>query len=116
MGEHINLGLRISALPDSSMIARRAGNIRQIVSASREYLSQNGIPKRLEDIVHHQCVVISRRGAPPVNWHLRVKGKSIDFTPANLRLMIGTVEGTVDALVQSAGLGTTVFLSNCTAY
>ena len=58
VGEHINLGVRIGALSDSSMIARRAGTIRNIVCASPEYLSQNGTPQQLEDIANHQSILI----------------------------------------------------------
>lgn len=103
VGEHINLGVRIGALSDSSMIARRAGTIRQIVCASPEYLSQNGTPQHLEDIANHQSILISRHGAP-VEWHFQVKGKSINLVPDNSKLMINTVEGVVDAVIQSAGL------------
>ena len=103
VGEHINLGVRIGALSDSSMIARRAGTIRQIVCASPEYLSQNGTPQHFEDIANHQSILISRHGAP-VEWRFQVKGKSINHVPDNSRLMINTVEGVVDAVIQSAGL------------
>jgi DNA-binding transcriptional LysR family regulator len=103
VGEHINLGVRIGALSDSSMIARRAGTIRQIVCASPEYLSQNGTPQHLEDIANHQSILISRHGAP-VEWHFQVKGESINLVPDNSKLMINTVEGVVDAVIQSAGL------------
>ncbi len=103
VGEHINLGVRIGALSDSSMIARRAGTIRHIVCASPEYLSQNGTPQHLEDIANHQSILISRHGAP-VDWNFQVKEKSISLVPDNSRLMINTVEGVVDAVIQSAGL------------
>lgn len=103
VGEHINLGVRIGALSDSSMIAKRAGTIRQIVCASPEYLSQSGVPQHPEDIASHRSILISRHGTP-VEWNFRVGGNSINFVPDNSRLMINTVEGVVDAAIQNGGL------------
>jgi DNA-binding transcriptional LysR family regulator len=103
VGEHINLGVRIGTLSDSSMIAKRAGTIRQIVCASPEYLSQCGVPQCPEDIANHRSILISWNGTP-VEWNFRVGGKSINFIPDNSRLMINTVEGVVDAAIQNGGL------------
>lgn len=103
VGEHINLGVRIGQLSDSSMIAKRAGKIRQIVCASPQYLSRNGIPRHPDDIAGHRCILISRHGAP-VEWNFRVAGKPVRFIPDNSRLKINTIEGVVDAAIQNGGL------------
>jgi DNA-binding transcriptional LysR family regulator len=103
VGEHVNLGVRIGKLSDSSMIAKRAGNIRQLVCASPEYLSQNGVPQYPEDIANHRSILISWNGTP-VEWNFRVGGKSVNFVPDHSRLMINTVEGVVDAAIQNGGL------------
>jgi DNA-binding transcriptional LysR family regulator len=103
VGEHINLGVRIGALSDSSMIAKRAGTIRHIVCASPEYLSQCGVPQHPEDIASHRSIFISWNGTP-IEWNFRVGGKSVNFVPDYSRLMINTVEGVVDAAIQNAGL------------
>ena len=38
MEEHIDLAMRVGELPDSSMIAKRVGLIRQVLCASPAYL------------------------------------------------------------------------------
>lgn len=103
VGEHINLGVRIGVLSDSSMIARRAGTIRQIVCASPEYLSQNSPPRHPDDIAKHRSILISWHGTP-VEWHFKVNGKPRNIVPDRSRLMINTVEGVVDAAIQHGGL------------
>ena len=44
--EHIDAAIRIGHLPDSSMRARRVGQVRRIVCASPGYLSDRGRPER----------------------------------------------------------------------
>lgn len=45
MEDHVDLAVRIGALPDSSLIAARAGFIRRVVCASATYLKQHGTPE-----------------------------------------------------------------------
>jgi DNA-binding transcriptional LysR family regulator len=48
--------VRISELPDSSMIAVRLGSIRWVVCASGAYLAAHGRPERPDDLAGHHCV------------------------------------------------------------
>ena len=47
--EHIDLAMRVGELPDSSMIAKRVGLIRQVLCASPAYLKARGEPKKPAD-------------------------------------------------------------------
>ena len=44
--DHIDLAVRIGALPDSSLIATRVGSVRRVVCGSPRYFAAHGTPRR----------------------------------------------------------------------
>jgi len=48
--------VRIGALSDSTLIARRLAALRQLTCASAGYLARHGRPERLDQLDQHQCV------------------------------------------------------------
>jgi DNA-binding transcriptional LysR family regulator len=52
----IDVAIRIGRLPDSSLIARRAGAIRWVVCASPDYLERRGTPETPADLAAHDCI------------------------------------------------------------
>ena len=54
--EGIDVGIRIGRLPDSSIIARRIGEVRRIIVASPAYLETRGEPQRPSDLAHHSII------------------------------------------------------------
>jgi len=57
--EGFDLGVRIGSLPDSSLIARRAGETRRIVVASPGYLRAHGAPRTPADLRAHAVVAFT---------------------------------------------------------
>lgn len=55
--EGIDVALRIGALPDSTLVARRVGEVRQVLVASPGYLERRGTPLRPEDLKAHEVIV-----------------------------------------------------------
>jgi DNA-binding transcriptional LysR family regulator len=55
--EGIDLAVRIGALPDSSLKARRLADLRRVCFAAPKYLARHGRPKRPEELARHQCIV-----------------------------------------------------------
>ncbi|MBE9477398.1 MAG: LysR family transcriptional regulator, partial [Proteobacteria bacterium] len=51
--------VRIGKLSDSTLYARKIGEMRLICCASPEYLAQNGTPKDVDDLSNHQCLLYS---------------------------------------------------------
>ena len=51
-----DVSVRISQLPDSSLIARRMGPCRHVVVASPEYLERNGEPRSPEELEKHNVI------------------------------------------------------------
>jgi DNA-binding transcriptional LysR family regulator len=57
--EGFDLALRIAALPDSTLIARRLGGTALLLTAAPRYLARHGKPETVEDLRHHNCLVDS---------------------------------------------------------
>lgn len=56
--EGYDVVVRIGALPDSSLIAKRLGSDRLLIAASPRYLDRAGWPRRPEDLAGHSCLVL----------------------------------------------------------
>jgi DNA-binding transcriptional LysR family regulator len=65
-----DLAIRIGSLTDSSLIARRIAPCRTIVCASPSYLLAHGTPRRVNDLVSHNCLgyaLFKRRPHQPMD-------------------------------------------------
>jgi DNA-binding transcriptional LysR family regulator len=65
--EGFDLAIRIAVLPDSSLIARRIADIRNVVCASPAYLEEHGVPEHPADLAEHRCLIYSLL-KDPYNW------------------------------------------------
>jgi DNA-binding transcriptional LysR family regulator len=54
--EGVDVTVRIGALPDSSLIARKLAPARRVLVASPEYLRSHGTPNTTDDLVHHHAL------------------------------------------------------------
>ena len=54
--EGFDVGLRISSLPNSSMVARTLARIRILTLASPDYLARRGTPQVPDDLREHECL------------------------------------------------------------
>ena len=100
--EGIDVAVRIGDLADSSMVARRVGEIRRILVAAPEYLSQRGLPQRPADLRDHAVIAFSGL-MPHGEWRHVVNGtgRSQTVTP---RLEINDAMTCIDAARQSEGI------------
>lgn len=55
--EGFDLAIRIAALPDSSLIARRLCAARHVLFAAPAYLDRYGAPQTPADLVRHECLL-----------------------------------------------------------
>ncbi len=105
--EGLDVGIRIGELPDSTMRAVRAGQVRRIVCAAPAYLKAHGIPRQPADLAHH--VVIATSGVSPLaEWRFSGTGK-----PTTVRIQPRLTVTSNDAAIEAtlAGFGVTRLLS-----
>jgi DNA-binding transcriptional LysR family regulator len=57
--EGIDVAVRIGALTDSSLVARRLASTRMLVCAAPSYLAHHGEPEIPEDLAAHDCLIYS---------------------------------------------------------
>src|SRR5260221_14183732 len=62
VNEGIDVALRMGAMPDSNMTARRIAEGRHIVVAAPAYLQRHGTPMSPGELISHQAVIYTRGG------------------------------------------------------
>jgi DNA-binding transcriptional LysR family regulator len=99
--ENIDLALRISELPDSSLVARPLGKLQMVVTASPAYLERHGVPQEPSDLMRHDCIAWS--SIEPLNsWWFREGANDRKF-PVRTRLSTTSADSAISAA--HAGLG-----------
>ena len=68
--EGFDLGIRVSFDPAPNLIARKLAVNRSVLCASPAYLKRHGMPRRIEDLRKHECVLFPAL-APKGVWTLR---------------------------------------------
>ncbi len=106
--EHIDLALRVGALPDSSLVATQVGAIHRVVCANPVYLRRFGTPQSLADLATHRCISFEGLDAARV-WTFA----GIDGAKRPVRIQARMTVTTADAAIAAAelGLGLTRVLS-----
>lgn len=100
--EALDVAVRVGALADSSLLARRVGEVRRVVVASPAYLARRGAPERPEDLAGHEIVYSSTQPGP-LEWRFETpRGPlAVRLRP---RLMINAIEPVVAAAVEGRGV------------
>jgi DNA-binding transcriptional LysR family regulator len=106
--EHIDLAVRVGALPDSTLVAVRVGQMRRVVCGSPAYIAAHGTPKTPDELTQHMCVTFTGLAAG-ATWVFNPPGAATKSVRPICRLKVNTAESAIDAAV--AGLGLTNVLS-----
>lgn len=105
--EHFDAAIRIGQPSDSSLRARRVGEVRRVVCASPDYLAARGHPQVPEDLARHDCITFENL-MPSDRWRFG-EGASERQIRIRSRLAVNTAEAAIAAA--EAGLGITRVLS-----
>jgi DNA-binding transcriptional LysR family regulator len=107
LDEGLDLAVRIGALADSSLVARRIGQVRRVVVASPDYLAKRGRPERPEDLADHELIYSSTVPGPPEWRFAGPRGpQTVRVRP---RFMVNAIEAVVAQAL--AGRGVTRVMS-----
>ncbi|HWZ70891.1 MAG TPA: LysR family transcriptional regulator [Casimicrobiaceae bacterium] len=96
--EGIDVAVRIAPLGDSTLIARRLGQVRRVVCASPAYLKHYGRPRKPADLRAHNCLL--NVGSNAGDWRFQAGAKE-----ARLRVSGNFVSNSSDALIEVACQG-----------
>ncbi len=101
VGARVDLAFRTGRLANSSLIALKLGGSRLVLLASPAYLKRRGIPRRIEDLQRHDCVLFGPAPATET-WHLHGPNGWRDI-PVSGRIAVDGSFAEVQAAL--AGLG-----------
>jgi DNA-binding transcriptional LysR family regulator len=102
--EGIDVTLRMGALADSTLVARKIGESRRLVVGTPAYFATAGEPKAPADLSAHRAVIYGRDGGG--NHFTFRNGSAAVAVTLDDRLRITAAEGVREAVL--AGLGITV--------
>jgi len=105
LDEGFDVAIRIGALADSSLVARRIGTSRLHVVASPSYLEARGAPETPGDLQHHECLAYSLRNAGAEWQFVGPEGRVGVRVSGRLRVDNG------DVIVAAASAGMGIALS-----
>ena len=96
----IDLAIRIGALKDSTLVARKLASNRRVLCASPAYLEAHGTPRHPADLAQHECVIL----ADQRDWGFVTPTGVIDVRVSG-RLVTDNGEVIRDALAAGFGIG-----------
>ena len=94
--------LRIADMPDSSLRARRLGDVKLHVIASPSYLAERGRPTHPSDLGTHDCLCYSNAPTPDV-WRFAGPGQQNVVIQVRSRITVNSGDAMLPAL--RAGIG-----------
>ena len=100
--EGLDVAVRIGALADSALMARRVGEVRRILVASPAYLAQRGMPSEPADLASHDTIFGTTRSEPS-EWRFG-SPKRTTVVRLSPRLLVNEVEARLVAVRAGQGI------------
>jgi DNA-binding transcriptional LysR family regulator len=98
-----DVSVRISGMPDSSLVARRLGPCRHVVVASPEYLARHGRPRTPDELRHHNVITYQYQESA-LEWHFRAPGEKPVSVPVTGSIRMSNSLALREALLNGAGV------------
>ncbi len=103
IGAGFDAALRIAALPDSSLRARRLRDVGRYLVAAPTYLERHGRPTHPSDLMHHACLCYAYLPTPDVWRFFNKAGQEAQLRPAG-PLRANNADALAPALLAGLGL------------
>jgi DNA-binding transcriptional LysR family regulator len=103
VGSGFDVALRIAALQDSSLIARRLCQVRRLVVGAPAYFDRRGRPTHPSELAGHDCLGYAYLPSPEVWRFMRSGGEEAVVTPAG-PLCANNADALAPALLAGLGL------------
>jgi DNA-binding transcriptional LysR family regulator len=100
--QRLDLAIRVSALRDESLTARRLGYVQRTVVGAPIYFGEHGVPRQLRDLERHECLRFTHYSDAD-EWHFVESGHALTVRISG-RLHSNNQDALVDAVLAGAGL------------
>ncbi len=101
--EGLDVAVRIGRLSDSSLVARRVGEVRRLLVASPAYLTRRGVPRAPADLARHE-VILASGAARSLDW--RFAGpRGEEVVRVRPRLIVNEIDAVLLAVRAGRGIG-----------
>ena len=103
VAENLDVSLRVGHLPDSTLIARKLGELSGVLCASPEYLREAPALQSPSDLLHHRCLFY-RNPTMAMNTWTFVGEQGEESVTVSGPLSINDPEALVSAALEHAGI------------
>lgn len=101
----MDLAIRIGALEDSTLVARKLADNRRVLACSPDYLRQHAAPRRPQDLAAHECLLLVGAQGRMEDWRVLDPGGRETVVRVNGRLESNFGEVLRDAALAGLGIG-----------
>jgi len=103
IGGGFDVSVRISELPDSSLVARRLGPCRHSIVASPAYLKRCGTPRTPEELLDHN-IITYRYQESSLEWHFQTPDNKPTSVTVSGSMKMNNSLAIREALLEGAGV------------
>lgn len=102
--ENFDLAVRAGPIRDETLVARRVANMGLYLCASRRYIERRGMPKSIEELADHDCLVL-RTDSGTLPWKLvSTSGQEVTVNPQG-HIAADDISFLKKAALAGAGIG-----------
>lgn len=103
IGDGYDAALRIAALPDSSLIARRLRPVSRHLVASPAYIKRNGRPQSPSELNAHHCLGYTYRARTNAWQFVHADGQAASVSPVG-PLSVNNIDALIPVLLDGLGI------------
>ncbi len=72
-----DMGIRIGGAIDPSFVAVKLASNRRVVCATPAYFARHGVPRKLDELKHHNCLAFNLQGGQQRGWYFKRGDKEV---------------------------------------